>query len=48
MAMPPNMNWFKYDKKNIIDIINRFEKIKINTYPIIGTFDLVKYIILKG
>ena len=47
MAMPPNMNWFKYDKKNIIDIVNKFEKIKINTYPIIGTFDLVKYIFFK-
>ena len=48
MAMPPNMNWFKYDKKNILDIINKFGKNKINTYPIIGTFDLIYYILIKN
>ena len=47
MAMPKNMNWFKYDKKNIIDIAKKFGDNKINTYPIIGTYDLVKYIIIK-
>ena len=47
MAMPPNMNWFKYDKKNILDIINRFGKNKIETYPIIGTIDLIYYILIK-
>ena len=25
MAMPPNMNWFKYDKKNIKSIIKNLE-----------------------
>ena len=47
MAMPPNMNWIKYDKRNIIDIIKKFGNIKIKTYPIIGTFDLVKYIFIN-
>jgi len=44
MAMPSNMNWFKYDKKNIINIIKKFGNHKINTYPAIGTLNLVKYI----
>ena len=48
MAMPPNMNWFKYDKKNILDIIYRFGKNKIKTYPIIGTIDLIFYILIKN
>ena len=47
MEMPTNMNWFKYDKKNIIDIINKFEKVTIDTYPIISTLDLVKYIFFR-
>ena len=47
MAMPSNMNWFKYDKKNIINIIKIFGDNKINTYPIIGTLDLIKNILLK-
>ena len=47
MAMPSNMNWFKYDKRNIIDIIDKFGSNKINTYPIIGTLDLVRYILLR-
>ena len=47
MAMPPNMNWIKYDKRNIIDIIKKFGNIKIKTYPIISTLDLVKYIFIN-
>ena len=47
MAMPPNMNWFKYDKRNILNIIDIFGKNKINTYPIIGTLDLVYFITIK-
>jgi len=47
MSMPSNMNWFKYDKKNILNIINIFGNNKINTYPIIGTLDLVYYIAIK-
>ncbi len=47
MAMPPNMNWFKYDKKNILNIIDKFGKNKINTYPIIGSLNLVYYILVK-
>ena len=48
MNMPKNMNWFKYDKRNILDIYNKFSNKKINTFPIIGTFDLVYYLIIKN
>lgn len=47
MEMPSNMNWFKYDKKNILNIIDIFGKNKISTYPIIGTLDLVHFISIK-
>ena len=48
MNMPKNMNWFKYDKKNILDIYKKFSNKKVNTFPIIGTFDLVYYLIIKN
>lgn len=47
MAMPENMNWIKFDKKNIKNIIKRFGGYKLSTYPAIGTFDLVYYILIK-
>ena len=47
MAMPQNMNWIKFDKKNIKNIIKRFGGYKLLTYPAIGTFDLVYYILIK-
>ena len=34
--MPDNWNWFKYDKKNIIGISNKFTKQKLNSFPSIG------------
>ena len=36
MTMPSNWNWFKYDKKNIIGISNKFTKQKLNSFPSIG------------
>ena len=47
MQMPPNMNWFKYDKKNIKGIIKKFGNYNIKSYPFIGTLDLIKYILLN-
>jgi len=44
MSMPENMNWIKFDKKNIKAIIKKFGNNKIRTYPVIGILDLVKYI----
>ena len=43
--MPKNMNWIKFDKKNIKSIIKIFGDHKIENYPSIGIIDLVKYII---
>ena len=43
MMMPSTWNWYKYDKRNIFDINNRFFKTKITTFPSIGTLDYVKY-----
>ena len=45
MNMPPNMNWIKFDKKNIKAIIKKFGNQKIVSYPIIGIMDLVKFIL---
>jgi hypothetical protein len=47
MDMPKNMNWIKFDKKNIMSIIKIFGKNKIKTYPAIGVLDLVKYILIN-
>jgi hypothetical protein len=47
MRMPKNMNWLKYDKKNIKSIANTFGKIKLNTFPIIGTLDLIYFHFFK-
>ena len=42
--MPKNMNWFKFDKKNILSINSKFTNTKISTYPIMGIFDLIRYV----
>ena len=45
MDMPKNMNWIKFDKKNIEKIINIYGNNKIETYPVISVLDLVKNIL---
>ena len=45
MDMPKNMNWIKFDKKNIKSIIKIYGNHKIENYPAIGVFDLVRYIL---
>ncbi len=47
MAMPNNMNWFKYDKKNILNILKIYGNQKIKSFPIISTIDLIYYILFK-
>jgi N-acetyl sugar amidotransferase len=47
MKMPKNWNWFKWDKKNIKNLA-KFGKVKIDTFPAIGTVDKVYYEYLKG
>lgn len=46
MSMPKNMNWIKFDKKNIQSIIKTFGDHKIQSYPVIGVLDLIRYILL--
>ena len=47
MRMPKEMNWFKYDKRNIKSIAKKFGGIKINTFPSIGTLDYIWYEFVK-
>lgn len=37
MRMPENWNWYKYDKKNILNIDRQFQKTKIRTFPFYST-----------
>lgn len=48
MHMPEGWNWNKYDKENIKGIAKKFGKMRIRTFPAIGTFDFFKFRFLKG
>jgi N-acetyl sugar amidotransferase len=43
MRMPNGWNWLKFDKKNIEIIANKFGKMRLSTYPAIGTLDFFRY-----
>ena len=43
MRMPDGWSWIKFDKKNIKSLSRRFGRVKIKTFPVIGTLDLVYY-----
>ena len=47
MKMPKNMNWFKFDKRNIISIHKKFTNKDFKSYPIIGILDLIYFILFK-
>lgn len=38
MIIPPGWNWLKYDKRNIKALAWRFARMRLNTFPAIGTF----------
>jgi N-acetyl sugar amidotransferase len=38
MRIPESWNWFKYDKRNIKAIARHFGRVRIKTFPAIGTF----------
>lgn len=42
MSIPEKWNWFKFDKKNIKSI-GKIKNVKIKTFPIIGTIDLLYF-----
>ena len=48
MKIPEEWNWFKYDKRQIYDIVKKFSKIKIKTFPSIGVLDYAKYRFLNN
>lgn len=39
MLMPAGWNWFKFDKKNILNIAKKFGRVKISSFPIFGVLD---------
>lgn len=43
MRMPEGWNWFKFDKKNIKAIANKFGKMRLSTFPAIGTLDFFRF-----
>jgi N-acetyl sugar amidotransferase len=48
MRMPEGWNWNKYDKQNIKGIAKKFGKMRIRTFPAIGTVDFFKFRFVKG
>lgn len=46
MRMPENWNWYKLDKKNIYSLAKR-NKVKIKTFPSIGTLEYIYYEFIK-
>jgi len=48
LIIPQEWNWFKFDKKNIINIQKKFSKKSIITMPTIGVIDLFYYRFVKG
>jgi hypothetical protein len=43
MRMPPGWNWFKYDKRNIVALAQRFGGVRLKTFPAIGTYQYIWY-----
>lgn len=47
LCMPPDWSWFKYDRRNIKDIARRFGRVKMNSFPAIGTLERVWHEIIR-
>ena len=48
MRMPPSWNWLKFDARNIRSIAKKYDnKLKINTFPIVGTLSLIWYRVFR-
>ena len=43
MRMPEGWNWLKFDKKNIKAIASKFGKMRLSTFPAIGTLDFFRF-----
>lgn len=43
MRMPEGWNWLKFDKQNIKAIASQFSKMRLSTFPAIGTLDYIRF-----
>ena len=43
ISIPSSWAWNKYDKRNIISITKRFSKVRLKTFPAIGTIDRIVF-----
>ena len=48
ISIPSSWAWNKYDKRNIISITKRFSKVRLKSFPAIGTIDRIIYEFLFG
>ena len=48
MRFPPGWNWLKFDKKNIKALARRFGRVRIDTFPAIGTLGYASYEMIRG
>lgn len=47
MNMPPNWNWYKYDKRNIKNIA-KINHVKIKSFPLIGIMDVFYFLSISN
>jgi len=47
MRMPSQWNWHKFDKRNIVGISKKYGKIKLRTFPAMGTLDYIYFKFIK-
>lgn len=47
MHIPESWNWFKFDKKNIRSIAKRFSDVKIETFPLFGIGEYIRYAVMQ-
>jgi N-acetyl sugar amidotransferase len=48
MRMPEGWNWMKFDKKNIQAIAKKFGRMRLSTFPAIGTLDFFRFRFVNG
>jgi len=47
MSMPMTWNWLKYDKRNIQALAQQFGKVRLRTFPAIGTYGYLWYTMVR-
>jgi N-acetyl sugar amidotransferase len=43
MRMPQGWNWLKFDRRNILNIHQKYGSVPLRTHPLISVFDFVRY-----